>query len=131
MKTKVNGERPIKGIPKDRSGLVCQGKTENQDWLVSARKKEDVRLGGEKRKMESEITEVTEKKHNIYFRLSKKKNHVYGFVPEGGLSEGECIVISVKSSEFEGKQFAGLIAVMKETAEFTRGAVLPPNEEGN
>ncbi|GAH34302.1 unnamed protein product, partial [marine sediment metagenome] len=110
--------RKSKPIPKDHKGIAL---APNVDLSEQTTLKE-------KEKMVSEET-VEKKRKTMYFRLSNKKEHIYGFVPEGGLREGEVIIIALKGREYEGKHYNGLIAVIKEKADFTGASILPPKEE--
>lgn len=81
-------------------------------------------------KEKNEVKNMTKKENEkpvIFFRLSKKKDHIYGFVPEGGIKEGHSIVIAIEDKKWEdGNVTEGLRSLVNGRIEFIKASILEP-----
>lgn len=69
------------------------------------------------------------KNKKMFFRMSKKGGHLYGFVPEGGIKEGYMVLIPLKTKVHEDQKYAGIISVVKGKAEFVGASIVPKDEK--
>ncbi len=73
---------------------------------------------------------MSEKKgRKIFFRVSKKKEHLFGFIPEGGVKEGDSIVIPIKTKSVEEYYYPGVVSVVKGKADFVAASIIEKDAE--
>ncbi len=69
------------------------------------------------------------KNKKVFFRLSKRGKHLYGYIPAGGAEEGDVVIIPVSTTKVGEQTFPGVIAVIKGQSYFTGASILAKDEE--